>query len=39
MRRIIAAVVFLLVVFGSSIGIYFRIISDVDSLAGFFRSP
>lgn len=33
MRRIIAAVVILLVIFGSSIGIYFRIISNVDSLA------
>lgn len=32
MRRIIAAVVILLVVLGSSLGIYFRIISNVDGL-------
>lgn len=32
MRRIIAATVILLVVLGSSIGIYFKIISEVDRL-------
>ncbi len=32
MRRIIAAVVILLIVFGLSVGIYFKIISEVDML-------
>ena len=32
MRRIIAATVILLIVLGSSIGIYFKIISEVDRL-------
>lgn len=32
MRRIIAAVVILLIVFGSAVGIYFKIISEVDRL-------
>ena len=32
MKRIIAATVILLIVLGSSIGIYFKIISEVDRL-------